>query len=97
MYLNLKGFSLPHGLGVGGSVENFRLFIPESLEECTAGASCTTFEYGTLASGKTFDLNALEVRWLPEGGGEGSEEGAGGGSCLVRRARVPDRSTRGVC
>lgn len=63
MYLNLKGFSLPHGLGVGGSIDaGFRLFIPESLEGCVAAEADGTFGYGPLAGSKHFDLEALEVR-----------------------------------
>lgn len=61
MYLNLKGYALPHGLGVGGTVEGFRLFVPESLEGCTGGNACPTFEYGPLASTKVFELEAMEV------------------------------------
>ncbi|EWM21955.1 TLDc [Nannochloropsis gaditana] len=62
MYLNLKGFSLPHGLGVGGSVDTgFRLWIPESLEGCVAGDRDASFAWGPLA-GKT-------------GGGKGGREG----------------------
>ncbi len=69
MYLNLKGFSLPHGLGVGGSIDGgFRLFVPESLEGCVAAAADGTFGYGPLAGSKHFDLEALEVggwgRWM---------------------------------
>ncbi|CAM9389398.1 unnamed protein product, partial [Heterosigma akashiwo] len=38
MYLNLKGFSLPHGMGMGGSIGNFRFFLPEMLEDCSTSA-----------------------------------------------------------
>ena len=74
MYLNLKGFSLPHGLGVGGSIDaGFRLFLPESLEGCVAGAADGTFGYGPLAGSKHFELEALEVcgwvvGWIGVGG-----------------------------
>ena len=61
MWLNTKGFTLPHGLGAGGNTSNFRLFIPESLEECVGGSACTTFDVGPLASTKAFELHALEV------------------------------------
>eukprot|EP01041_Mallomonas_annulata_P003295 gene3295-6528_t len=33
-WLNLKSYGLPHGLGLGGNTEKFRLFIPDSLENC---------------------------------------------------------------
>lgn len=39
---------MPHGLGMGGSLEKFRLFIPDTLEECVAHANCLTFEAGSL-------------------------------------------------
>jgi TLD len=35
-------------LGIGGSTEAFRIFIPDSLEGCVAKASCLTFERGNL-------------------------------------------------
>jgi len=52
-YLNLNGFSLPHGIGVGGDrceVKNFRLFLPEEdLDQCRCRSNCTTFESGMLS------------------------------------------------
>jgi len=62
MWLNTKGYTLPHGMGVGGNTANFRMFIPESLETCTGGSACTTFDVGGLSSTKEFELIALEVR-----------------------------------
>lgn len=61
-YLNSSTFGMPHGLGFGGSAipgstgasavpteaGGFRLFIPESLEECVATGSCLTYEAGKL-------------------------------------------------
>ncbi|CAM9783885.1 unnamed protein product [Chrysoparadoxa australica] len=71
-YLNLKSFELPHGLGFGGSTENFRLFISETLEaeECVARSSCLTFERGKICESPTFEVDVLEVwgvggeRWM---------------------------------
>lgn len=80
MYLNLKGFSLPHGLGVGGSIDGgFRLWIPESLDGCVAGSRDGTFEWGPLGGAGEggrreggregeFEMEGLEV-W-----GVGGEE-----------------------
>lgn len=60
-WLNAKAYGLPHGLGLGGTLEGFRLFIPESLEGCIARNACTTFESGLLVPGENFELDALEV------------------------------------
>ena len=38
---------MPHGLGMGGDLEKFRLFLPESLEGCSARNNCLTFETGS--------------------------------------------------
>ena len=46
MYLNKKGYSLPHGLGMGGKIENFRLFIDEDMEKCKTTLGGLTFEKG---------------------------------------------------
>lgn len=47
-WLNNKSYGMPHGLGLGGSMESFRFFIPETFEKCTAKESCLTFEGGKL-------------------------------------------------
>ena len=61
-WLNLKSYGLPHGLGVGGSVENFRLYIPDSLEDCVVRTQCDTFERGRLiSSGERFEILELEI------------------------------------
>lgn len=61
-WLNEKSFGLPHGLGIGGTLEGFRLFINDSLEKCTARDMCPTFEEGKLIpSGEEFEIDALEV------------------------------------
>lgn len=39
---------MPHGLGLGGILEGFRIFIPDSLENCTARGNCPTYEAGKL-------------------------------------------------
>ncbi|CAM9642471.1 unnamed protein product, partial [Phaeothamnion confervicola] len=64
-FLNLKGFSLPHGLGMGGRVDSFRLFISEGLdgEDCVARAACMTYERGPLlpAERRRFEVDGMEV------------------------------------
>jgi len=86
MYLNLKGFSLPHGMGLGGTIGNFRIFLPESLEECTSTTRCLTFENGVLSSaGKgTFEIQDLEIWGC--GGSEDQVQKAMGKQVLVRQA-----------
>eukprot|EP00752_Nemacystus_decipiens_P005703 g5161.t1 len=73
-YLNLKGFSLPHGFGMGGSTEAFRFFIPEALDDtCVGRSACLTFEHGELCPdlSRNFEVDILEV-W-----GVGGEEALG--------------------
>jgi hypothetical protein len=61
-WLNLKSYGLPHGIGVGGTNENFRLHIPDSLEDCLVRTQCDTFERGRLiSSGERFEIMDLEV------------------------------------
>ena len=52
-WLNTKSFGLPHGLGIGGTLEGFRLFISESFENCRASESCLCFEPGKLLPDNT--------------------------------------------
>ena len=43
-----QSYGMPHGLGMGGTLEKFRLFIPDTLEDCVAHSNCLTFENGSL-------------------------------------------------
>jgi TLD len=55
---------LPHGLGLGGSLDKPRLFIPESFQRCSAGVLDKTFQSGELLPVKTlekFEIQHLEV------------------------------------
>lgn len=67
MYLNQSGFELPHGLGMGGTVDGFRLFLPESFDSGICRSQCMTFEEGFLTSTDTIDgsnefvISAVEV------------------------------------
>lgn len=60
-WLNTKSHTLPKGMGFGGSTEGFRVFIPESLEGCTATNSCPTYETGKLVENERFEIQTLEV------------------------------------
>lgn len=63
-WLNSKSYSLPHGMGFGGTTEGFRLFIPDSLEHCVATSSCPTFETGKLLPTEAeqhFEIDQLEI------------------------------------
>ena len=61
-----------HGLGFGGFIEQPRLFIPESLEECSAAFWDGTFQQGELLPAEAlekFQIKALEVWGV---GGDGA-------------------------
>ncbi len=60
-WLNSSTYSMPHGLGMGGTVEGFRFFIPDTLEGCIARHDCPTFEAGKLVPEETFEIESLEV------------------------------------
>lgn len=52
---------MPHGLGMGGSLEKFRLFIPDTLEECVAHSNCLTFENGSLLNHSNNNTESLPL------------------------------------
>lgn len=61
-YLDMKSYASPHGFGMGGSTDNFRIFIPESMEECVARSFGPTYEPGPLlAAGESFEIESLEI------------------------------------
>lgn len=88
MYLNLKGYSTPHGLGMGGTVSSFRFFISESMEpdRNMAKTSCLTYETGEVVRGqyRQFDIDTIEV-W-----------GLGGEDALKARADKRDQMNRAL-
>lgn len=45
--MRLKSYGMPHGLGMGGDLEKFRLYLPDTLEKCVARNNCLTFETGS--------------------------------------------------
>ncbi|CCI48958.1 unnamed protein product [Albugo candida] len=62
MYLNTKGFSLPRGLGVGGDLTEFRMFLSEDFDEnCYTTTRCLSYEPGPLSSRKRFSIALLEI------------------------------------
>lgn len=63
-WLNTASFGLPHGIGFGGTKENCRLFIPESLDGCKALGSDLTYGPGSLIDKSyngAFEIETLEV------------------------------------
>lgn len=85
-WLNSKTYGHKHGLGFGGSSQSqFRLFIPDSLENCIANSNCLTFESGKLVernegSGNyVFEIDIMEV-W-----------GCGGDDIVVDAAKAQEK------
>lgn len=60
-WLNSKSLTQPRGMGFGGTLDGFRVFIPESLEGCTAANSCPTYEAGKLIEGEAFEIQTMEI------------------------------------
>lgn len=89
-FLATSGFNLPHGLGFGGSVEGFRLFIPDTLEQCTARAICTTYEPGKLVFSDDFDVNNVQFEI------EHLEVWGSGGTSLIANALKAQANHRHV-
>ena len=49
-------------MGFGGTQEEFRVFIPDSLESCVAHNTGLSFEDGRLiAEGESFEIDTLEI------------------------------------
>mmetsp|Transcript_8466 Transcript_8466/g.12630 ORF Transcript_8466/g.12630 Transcript_8466/m.12630 type:complete len:447 (-) Transcript_8466:195-1535(-) len=99
-WLNMKSYGMPHGLGMGGSLEKFRLFIPDTLEECVAHSSCLTYEPGAFidsSSSGSFDIDVMEVWGC---GGEAAVQEAltaqakdrGERDDMIRKARQVDKA-----
>jgi len=81
-----KGFDqLAHGIGFGGTNEQPRLFISESLDECMAGDSDATFQSGPLLpeNRKYFEIQSLEV-W------------GCGGDAVVEEALIERQKARAI-
>ncbi|TMW63390.1 hypothetical protein Poli38472_002331 [Pythium oligandrum] len=77
MYLNTKGFALPKGIGMGGTLNGFRLFLNEDFDDnCYSAAKCLSFEPGRLTKKDQFAMDAIEV-W-----------GCGGDESLQRQGQV---------
>ncbi len=54
---------MPHGGGLGGTLEKFRFFIPDTLEDCIANGTDETFENGLLLpeNKTTFNIGIMEI------------------------------------
>lgn len=65
---------VPHGLAFGGTLEEPRLFIPESLEHCTAGYIDATYEEGNLLPSEALERFEIAVVEIWAIGGEKSIE-----------------------
>ncbi|CAE7665830.1 unnamed protein product [Symbiodinium microadriaticum] len=96
----MKSYGMPHGLGMGGSLEKFRFYIPDTLEGCTACASCLTFEPGAMLEGSSdgsFSISIMEV-WgcggeeLIAQALEGQAKDRGARDALINKARQVDKA-----
>jgi hypothetical protein len=47
MYLNKTGFSLPHGLAMGGRLNKWRFYLDEEFDKCETGTGGFTYRNGT--------------------------------------------------
>jgi hypothetical protein len=90
---------MPHGLGMGGSLDKFRLFIPDTLEDCFAHPNCLTFEGGSLLN--TSSPSASSSSYDPSSPRSGSfaievlEIWGCGGEELVNEALTAQQKDRG--
>lgn len=90
---------MPHGIGMGGTLEKFRLSIPDTLEDCKAHSSCLTFEAGALVDNSTgdFDIEVMEV-WgcggddLVQEALDAQAKDRGARDDLIRKARLVDKA-----
>ncbi|GMR33201.1 hypothetical protein PMAYCL1PPCAC_03396 [Pristionchus mayeri] len=60
-YLNQQQETLPNGMGIGGSEDNWPLFISEDYGKGVACANSSAFEKCDLAGEKDFEIHTLEV------------------------------------
>lgn len=99
-WLNTKSYSLRHGLGFGGNGDQFRLFIPESFEECEVRSQCITYEEGKILPGletNKFEIDILEV-WACGGdefissGLRAQQEQRGINQQAINKARKVDKA-----
>lgn len=99
-WLNLKSYGMPHGLGMGGDLEKFRLYIPDTLEDCVARSNCLTFETGSFfrdSNSSEFDIEIMEV-WGCGGETflhdalEAQSKDRGDRDALIQKARQVDKA-----
>ena len=62
-WLNSKNHrkDLPHGIGMGGSLDYFRFFITPTFKNCVSRPTGLTYDMGQIASQETFDVGTIEV------------------------------------
>eukprot|EP00934_Nitzschia_sp_Nitz4_P000215 Nitzschia sp. Nitz4//scaffold146_size56529//2598//4351//NITZ4_006568-RA/size56529-processed-gene-0.48-mRNA-1//1//CDS//3329536611//215//frame0 len=99
-YARSRGYDKQaHGIGFGGTVDQPRLFLAESFDDCRAAAQDLTFESGRLLDNKsnTFDIDNLEVWGV--GGTEIVQEALGARSrtrdikqAAITKARKVDKA-----
>ncbi|KAJ1527028.1 hypothetical protein ONE63_008572 [Megalurothrips usitatus] len=79
MYLNVQQQTMPNGLGMGGQLENFGIWIDADFGKGHTCAGCSTYQrVPTLASGKEFSIEHIEVWAVGPPPKEDSDEEVGG-------------------
>lgn len=100
-YARSRGYDQQaHGIGFGGTVDQPRLFLAESFDNCRAAPQDMTFESGRLldnTKGSTFEIDTLEVWGV--GGTEVVQEALGARSrqrdiknAAIQKARKVDKA-----
>ena len=104
-YYNTRSYTLPHGIGIGGRIAaertsngkadaSFRIFLPDTLEGCTASPRCAAFATGRLAARSTFDVGALEVWGVSANAEERELALAARGEARALRQKQIDRARK---
>ncbi|KAF4525523.1 hypothetical protein B566_EDAN014909 [Ephemera danica] len=60
-YLNVQQQTMPNGLGMGGVMEYFGLFLDSSYGTGKCGETCTTYQSPLMSGNKEFEIAHLEV------------------------------------
>ncbi|CAG7787055.1 unnamed protein product [Allacma fusca] len=60
-YLNVQQQTMPNGLGMGGKLEYFGLWVDAEFGKGKCSPSCTTFTCPQLSKNQEFNIQALEV------------------------------------
>jgi hypothetical protein len=90
LYTNKHSFSgFPVGLGFGGTLKSFRLFLDEDLMKGQAKSSCNSFNPGKIVSELIFEIKQVEV-W-GYGGETADEEQA---RAIAREQKITERARK---